>query len=97
MKYLTNGQSLISIADAIREKGETTESLEYPEEFVAAIMAIETAAHTVIWQDDDGYLHIPDLGWIREGEIVQNIDGRIILSEEAAVLLQDATGILFGT
>lgn len=97
VSYLTTSESLESIADAIREKGGTTEPLQYPEEFVTAIMAIETATHTEIWQDELGCLHIPDLGWIRTGEIVQDEDGYIVLSEEAAVLLQDATGILFGT
>ena len=37
--YLTNDTDLTSVADAIRDKGGTTEPLEYPDEFVSAIEA----------------------------------------------------------
>ena len=40
--YLTNGTELTSIADAIRTKGGTSASLEYPDGFVTAINAIST-------------------------------------------------------
>ena len=40
--YLTTDQELTSIANAIRTKGGTSESLSYPDEFISAIEAIET-------------------------------------------------------
>jgi len=42
MNYITTGSELTSIANAIREKGGTTEPLTYPSEFVSAIEAIPT-------------------------------------------------------
>ena len=39
-EYLTNTTDLTSVANAIREKGGTTELLTYPDEFVTAIQAI---------------------------------------------------------
>ena len=41
-EYLTNTTDLTSVANAIREKGGTTELLTYPDEFVTAIQAIQT-------------------------------------------------------
>ena len=41
-EYLTNTTDLTLVADAIRTKGGTTESLTYPDEFVTAIQAIQT-------------------------------------------------------
>ena len=41
-EYLTNTTDLTSVANAIREKGDTTELLTYPDEFVTAIQAIQT-------------------------------------------------------
>ena len=41
-EYLTNTTDLTSVANAIRTKGGTTESLTYPDEFVTAIQAIQT-------------------------------------------------------
>lgn len=40
--YLTNDTDLTSVADAIREKGGTSEPLEWPTGYVDAIEAIET-------------------------------------------------------
>lgn len=42
-EYLTRKSELTSVADAIRAKGGTSEQLVYPEGFVSAIQAIETA------------------------------------------------------
>ena len=39
--YLTTNTELSSIANAIREKGGTSKTLLYPEEFVSAINSIE--------------------------------------------------------
>jgi hypothetical protein len=39
--YTTTSTELTSVADAIRSKGNTSESLEYPDGFVEAIEAIE--------------------------------------------------------
>ena len=39
-EYLTNTTDLTSVANAIREKGGTTELLAYPDEFISAIQAI---------------------------------------------------------
>lgn len=41
-EYLTNTTDLTLVANAIREKGGTTELLTYPDEFVIAIQAIQT-------------------------------------------------------
>ena len=41
-EYLTNTNDLTLVANAIREKGGTTELLTYPDEFVIAIQAIQT-------------------------------------------------------
>ena len=43
--YLTTDTELIAIADAIRAKGGTSESLEYPADFVSAINDISTAVN----------------------------------------------------
>lgn len=42
MKLVVDKASLVSVADAIREKGNTTESLEFPNGFVDGINAIES-------------------------------------------------------
>ena len=44
--YLTTGAELTSIADAIRTKGGTSASLEYPNGFISAIQAIPTGGGT---------------------------------------------------
>ena len=41
-KLVVNSESLVSVADAIREKGGTTEELEFPQGFVDGINAIES-------------------------------------------------------
>ena len=41
-KYSVDGTSLISVADAIREKGGTTDALTFPDGMVSAIEAIKT-------------------------------------------------------
>lgn len=41
-KLVVNSESLVSVADAIREKGGTTEDLEFPQGFVDAVGAIES-------------------------------------------------------
>ena len=41
-EYLTNTNDLTKVATAIREKGGTSDSLVYPDEFVIAIQAIQT-------------------------------------------------------
>ena len=43
-EYLTNTAELTAVANAIREKGGTSEQLAYPGGFVAAIQAIQTGA-----------------------------------------------------
>lgn len=42
MKMVVDKASLVSVADAIREKGGTSESLEFPNGFVSAVNAIES-------------------------------------------------------
>ena len=42
MKLVVNSDSLVSVADAIREKGGTNASLEFPQGFVDAVGAIES-------------------------------------------------------
>lgn len=42
MKLVVDKASLVSVADAIREKGGTSESLEFPQGFVNAVGAIES-------------------------------------------------------
>lgn len=41
-EYFVNSADLISVADSIRTKGETTEQLVFPDGFTTAIMAIES-------------------------------------------------------
>ena len=41
-EMLVQSESLVSIADAIREKGDTSDALVFPEGFVSAISAIQT-------------------------------------------------------
>lgn len=47
-EYLTRKSELTSIADAIREKGGTSDSLVYPDGFVTAIQAIQTGTELQI-------------------------------------------------
>lgn len=42
MKLVVDKASLVSVADAIRSKGGTTEELEFPQGFVSAVNAIES-------------------------------------------------------
>lgn len=59
--YLVTDTELTSIADAIRTKGGTSASLEFPTEFVSAINDIETGGGgDTPWYKGDGktYLHI---------------------------------------
>ena len=41
-EYLVQGESITEVADAIREKGGTPDTLIFPDGFVAAISAIQT-------------------------------------------------------
>ena len=43
-EYLVHGEDLTSVAEAIRQKGGTTEPLQFPDGFVSAVEAIETGA-----------------------------------------------------
>lgn len=47
-EYLTNTTDLTKVASAIREKGGTSDSLVYPDGFVAAIQAIQTGTELKI-------------------------------------------------
>jgi hypothetical protein len=47
-KLVVNSDSLVSVADAIREKGNTTDELEFPQGFVEAVGAIESGGGTEI-------------------------------------------------
>lgn len=42
--YIANAADLTAVADAIRTKGGTTDTLTFPDGFVSAIESIETAA-----------------------------------------------------
>lgn len=46
MKLVVDKESLVSVADAIRTKGGTTEDLEFPQGFVDAVGAIESGGGT---------------------------------------------------
>ena len=41
-EYVVNGEDLVSVADAIREKSGTTEGLTFPDGFVETVGAIDT-------------------------------------------------------
>lgn len=63
MKLVVDKESLVSVADAIREKGGTSESLEFPQGFVDGINAIEsggTAPSNAVYEvkeyNDNGYI-----------------------------------------
>ena len=47
-KLVVNSESLVSVADAIRSKGNTSESLEFPQGFVDGINAIESGGGEII-------------------------------------------------
>ena len=46
-EMLVQSESLVSIADIIREKGGTSDALVFPDEFVSAISAIQTGGDVV--------------------------------------------------
>lgn len=46
--YLVDGADLTSIANAIRTKGETSASLEFPTDFISAIAAIPTSSGVTV-------------------------------------------------
>lgn len=66
MKLVVDKESLVSVADAIREKGNTSESLEFPQGFVDGINAIESGGgesatpSNVVYEvkeyNDNGYI-----------------------------------------
>lgn len=47
-EYLVHGEDLVTVADAIREKGGTTELLAFPDGFVSAVEAIETGEDNMV-------------------------------------------------
>lgn len=60
--YLVTDQELESIADAIREKGGTSENLPFPSEFISAIEAIETGGSAIgLKEVDMTYVPASDL------------------------------------
>lgn len=69
-KLVVNSESLVSVADAIREKGGTSENLEFPNGFVDGINAIESGGTEEIEQiiDQSGVLDSTD------GTIEEKID-----------------------
>lgn len=56
--YLTNTNDLMQVADAIRQRGGTSEPLEFPSEFVSAIRAIPSEGGGDSWERPEGW---PDL------------------------------------
>lgn len=94
-KVIYGDQTLMDITDTTA----TVSSVLEGQIFYGADGARNVGAmsYPYIYQDEEGYLHIPAEGWVREGEIIQDEDGYVVLSEEAAKLLLDATGVLFGT
>ena len=59
-RYITNESDLSDIADAIREKGATSALLVYPNGFVSAINAINTAASGVSYEIEPAQISV---GW----------------------------------
>lgn len=55
--YLTTTAELTSVADAIRQRGGTSALLSYPEEYIAAILAIPNGGDTVVveYEDENGH------------------------------------------
>lgn len=47
--YITTDVELVAVADAIRTKGGTSETLEFPDGFVDAISAIETGGSETLY------------------------------------------------
>lgn len=63
MKLVVDKESLVSVADAIREKGGTSESLEFPNGFVDAVNSIESGEDDFVGikysNYSNDYLNIP--------------------------------------
>ena len=62
-KLVVNSESLVSVADAIRTKGGTTEDLKFPQGFVDAVGAIESGGgiqYTDIVYNDDNTVTLTD-------------------------------------
>lgn len=78
MKLVVDKDSLISVADAIREKGNTTENLEFPQGFVNGINAIESGG--------GGTEEIENL--IDKSEVLGTFEGTI--TEKVERLIQSA-------
>ena len=53
-KYLVDESSLKSVADAIRDKGETSGTLYFPTGFVSAISQIDTSGSHVTYESSEG-------------------------------------------
>ena len=53
-EYLVNSEDMTAVADAIRNKGGTTEALSFPDGFVQAVGAIEAGSGKPWYEDNSG-------------------------------------------
>lgn len=74
-KLVVNSESLVSVADAIREKGGTSESLTFPQGFVDAVGAIESG----------GTDEIENI--IDKSGVLGTIDGTVTVTEKVEQLI----------
>lgn len=69
MNYLTNDTELTAVADAIREKCDTSDSLEWPNGFIQAIEDCQTSG--------------PELEWLWGNQITNTLSGTIDSTDDA--------------
>lgn len=64
--YLTTTAELTSVADAIRQRGGTSALLSYPEEYIAAILAIPSGGDTV--DDSNFIITLTRTSWVSDAD-----------------------------
>ena len=78
-EYVVNGEDLVSVADAIREKSGTTEGLTFPDGFVETVGAIDTGKDGIKF-DHGHYFGTGEYRLSRGSQILQYPEGANVLS-----------------
>ena len=71
--YVVSGDSLREVADTIREKNNMSEQLVFPDGWIDTINNIKTDGTENIWQDSNGFVHLP----VKEEEVPDDGKTRI--------------------